>query len=145
MRSVICGLLTVLVCLAAIVAASPASDGPFAHRGNDSGSCAGGQCAGGQCDNGQCAGGQCERNGKHRRPIDVNVNVSPTPVVIQNPPARPSEEKPAAKPDLGMAAVTVAVAAIFAVALLGALAAGFHTRAAQSRRSAEPARRGRTI
>ncbi len=129
MRSVICGLLTVLVCLAAIVAASPASDGPFAHRGNDSGSCAGGQCAGGQCDNGQCAGGQCERNGKHRRPIDVNVDVSPTPVVIQNPPARPSEEKPAAKPDLGMAAVTVAVAAIFAVALLGALAAGFHTRA----------------
>ncbi len=158
MRSLISCLAAVLLCAAVTALASPASAGLFGRRAGDleqpvngqpaggqcgdgqrdNGQCAGGPCAGGQCDNGQGTEKECERGGKHRRPIDVNVdvsptpikiNVSPTPVTIQNPAAKQQEEKPSVKPDLGMAAVAVAVAAIFGIGLLGALAAGFHTRA----------------
>jgi hypothetical protein len=150
MRSLI-SCLAALVCVAALAAGSPASAGLFPRHdasadscanGQCSGSqCSGSQCSGSQCDNGQCSGSDCERNGKHRRPIDVNVDVSPTPVKINvaptpvnvNVPAPP--EKAAAKPELGVAAVGIVAALAFGVAILAAMAAGFHQRASAKKKS----------
>jgi hypothetical protein len=99
MRSLIVCLMAVLLCVAAIVAASRADAAPFSlafHRPN--GQCDNGQCDNGQCDNGQGDNGQCER-GKHadgtshlRKKIDVDVDVD-----VTNPAPAP-ETKPGAKP-----------------------------------------------
>ncbi len=136
MRSLI-SLAAALLCLAAIVAAKPASAGLFGRT--DAGQCANGQCANGQCDN-----SQAPELGKHRRPIDVNVDVSPTPVKITvlpapvnvlpapvNAPAIPPE-----KPN-GEKAVLLGVLAsiVFAVVLLAAILGGFRQRASTKKKS----------
>jgi hypothetical protein len=153
MRPLFCALLAI-ACLTGLLSGQPAQAG-LLSRGQETmqypdpsvacyggqcangqcanGQCANGQCANGQCANGQCSGSECERRGSHRRPIDVNVDVSPTPVKINVSPTpvnvvSPQAEKPAVKQEAGVAVVAIAVVLIFGVALLAALAAGFHSR-----------------
>ena len=163
MRSLI-SLLAAAVCLAALAVVSPAQAWPrksadtptvqyveaqCANGQCANGQCDNGQCAAGQCDNGQCTAGQCEpekrETGKQkktgcRRPIDVKVNVSPTPVNVSPTPVNvnlpaPPAQKPAVKPELGAPAVAAVGLAAFGLAVLAGIAVGFHQRASAKKKS----------